>query len=130
MTVAKISNLRHVALVMIRAAGAILIVYGGGHVIWGIGSYVGLLGWHFVEGLSSFWDEMFNPFWFGLGALLPGICLAVFSRQIARWLVPLPQYECPQCGYALQQLTTTRCPECGLELGPPPSPAATNDTSH
>ncbi|MBX3358565.1 MAG: hypothetical protein KF745_09055 [Phycisphaeraceae bacterium] len=42
--------------------------------------------------------------------------LCVMQRRLVVWLLPLPENLCPQCGYHLRELTTTRCPECGLEL--------------
>jgi hypothetical protein len=46
----------------------------------------------------------------------------IWERQVLRWLVPLPRAECPQCGYAIKQLTTKRCPECGYEGIEPQQP--------
>lgn len=50
------------------------------------------------------------------GFLIPAFVVWLFQRRVARWLVPLPRFECPQCGYALRQLTTARCPECGIDF--------------
>lgn len=44
----------------------------------------------------------------------PALLLAVFSKRIARWLVPIPLAHCPACGYTLET-DNTRCPECGVE---------------
>jgi hypothetical protein len=119
----QIMKRRHLALVIIRAVAILMILYGGVHVLWGLGTGFGLSGYSIPGGLqhatSVFWKEMFNPFWYGMAVLLPGVGLVIADRRLVHWLIPVPRQECPQCGYALRQLTTTRCPECGVELGPP-----------
>jgi hypothetical protein len=68
-------------------------------------------------------DEVANMLF---ASLAIGAALLFAERPILRWLVPLPKVECPQCGYSLRQLTTTRCPECGFQFtarsnGEPPT---------
>lgn len=113
---------RQLALVIIRIVAAALIVYGSIHVVWGIGTAFGLSGFSiagaFEQAMSIVWSDNWNPFWYGFASLAVAIPLALASRRISRWIVPLPRMECPQCGYALRELTTTRCPECGMAIAP------------
>lgn len=63
--------------------------------------------------IYTFRDELV----YGGPYLMLALLLWLLESRFVRWIVPLPRMECPQCGYALRQLTTTRCPECGLTLG-------------
>ena len=121
---------RHLALVIIRVVAATLVVYGGIHMLWGLGSSFGLSGFSlsgsFQQALTIFWSDNWNPFWYGLAIVVFAIPLALGSRRLSRWLVPLPRHECPQCGYALRELTTTRCPECGIAIARESATAESN----
>lgn len=64
--------------------------------------------------IYTFREELQFGIVFGVIAL----SLWYFENRLVRWTVPMPKPECPQCGYLLRHLTTTRCPECGCELGP------------
>jgi hypothetical protein len=116
----QIMRRRHWALTIIRILALAMILYGGLHILWGLGASFGLADLNVLSGIRStltiFWNNNRNPFWFGLAVLLPGAALVMFDRRLARWLVPLPLNECPQCGYGLQRLTTRRCPECGYQI--------------
>jgi hypothetical protein len=114
---------RRWTLLAIRAVATFMIVYGTMHVIRAIGIAFGLTttgGGSFVQQLiGTIYSNNYNAFWHGFSIAIPGIVLAYLSRRISRWIVPVDVNECPACGYALQQLTTTRCPECGFSLGAP-----------
>jgi hypothetical protein len=111
---------RHWALITLRTVSLVMIIFGGVHVLWGIGASLGLNDLNVFRGLRSsltiFWRDNWNPVWFGMAVLLPGVALAVLDRRIVHWLIPVPRRECPQCGYGVRQLTGSRCPECGYEL--------------
>ncbi|MCL4741060.1 MAG: hypothetical protein KJZ54_02550 [Phycisphaerales bacterium] len=49
----------------------------------------------------------------GLAMIAVGVALAVLSRRIALWVVPVPATGCPRCGYPTPD-AEGRCPECGL----------------
>ena len=70
--------------------------------------------WYGTVNIS--YDLGFTWIGYGLGYTVSGLALAVSSGRLVRWLVPLARHECPQCGYAMRNLTTNRCPECGWEL--------------
>jgi hypothetical protein len=123
----RIIRRRHLASIIIRVVALIMIVYAAVNILWGLGTGFGLSGFSVVgafrHAMTVFWNDMWNPFWFGTATLLPGIALVVAERRLIRWLIPVPRRECPQCGYGLRQLTTRRCPECGYEWDtaqPPP----------
>ena len=117
MNTQQIIKRRHVATIIVRGLALAMMLYGGVYVLWGLGTFLGINGLvNVFQGFSTFWTDMFNPFWYGLAVLLPGILIAVLDRRIVRWLIPVPRHECPQCGYALRQLGSNRCPECGCEL--------------
>ena len=113
-------NRRRWALLALRAVAMFMIVYGGVHILRAFGSAFGyaVSGSPFLHQLLAvFYSNNYNAFWYGLSFALPGFIVGSTSRRFARWLVPADAHECPACGYALQQLTTTRCPECGFSLG-------------
>jgi hypothetical protein len=117
MNTQQIMKRRHVALIIIRCLALLLIVFGSVYMLWGIGTFLALGGLAgFFEQFGFVWNDNWNPFWFGFAVSLPGLVLALLDRRIVRWLVPLARHECPQCGYALRQLGSSRCPECGCEL--------------
>jgi len=49
----------------------------------------------------------------GLALIVVGVALALLSRRIAGWVVPVPATGCPRCGYPTPD-AEGRCPECGL----------------
>jgi len=111
---------RHVAIIIVRSVALAMIVYGGVYILWGLGTFFALRGLAgFFEQFWIFWNDNWNPFWFGFAVFAPGMALAMFDRKIVRWLIPLARNECPQCGYALRQLGSNRCPECGCEVSNP-----------
>lgn len=116
----QIMRRRHWAQIILRALALAMITYGGVQITWGLGASFGLSDLNIARGVRSaltiFWRDNWSPFWYGTAILLPGVVLAILDRRIVRWLVPVPQQECPQCGYGVRQLTTSRCPECGYEL--------------
>lgn len=61
-----------------------------------------------------------QSFYRGIGMVVVGAALGVFSRRIAAWVIAMPPTGCPQCGYAVSPPTgaapPVRCPECGLPL--------------
>ena len=56
--------------------------------------------------------------WFGTaaGTLIPGVILALFSRWLARWIVPGIRDECTHCGHEIGDHAGERCTECGGRL--------------
>lgn len=62
-----------------------------------------------------------QSFYRGVGMVLIGAALGLFSRRVAAWVIAMPPTGCPQCGYAVAPPTGSappaRCPECGLRLG-------------
>lgn len=59
--------------------------------------------------IFTFRDELMNA---GMWAVV-AYTLWWLESRLVRWIVPLGKAECPQCGYSLTKLTTSRCPECG-----------------
>jgi hypothetical protein len=106
-------------LLIVRGCSLALTVYGSICVLYGMGIGVAIYG-----NLAGLYQAMFLSYgsdnwswlWFGVALVIPGVAMMVVSRRIVRWLVPIPRHECPQCGYAMRNLTTNRCPECGLEM--------------
>ncbi|MCW5775154.1 MAG: hypothetical protein KIS87_01735 [Phycisphaeraceae bacterium] len=49
----------------------------------------------------------------GLALIAVGAALALLSRRIGVWVVPVPTTGCPRCGYPTPD-AEGRCPECGL----------------
>ncbi|GIK19337.1 MAG: hypothetical protein DYG93_05595 [Leptolyngbya sp. PLA2] len=49
----------------------------------------------------------------GLALMVVGSVLALLSRRVAGWVVPVPATGCPRCGYPTPD-SEGRCPECGL----------------
>lgn len=45
-----------------------------------------------------------------------GVIVWRLQKRLARWLVVIPEMECPECGYAIPALRDPRCTECGLGL--------------
>ena len=106
-----IQRQRHVATIVLRALSIILLVFGSIYLIYALA--IAMLQGK-LEMLTAIWDKG-NDFSWGLGLALPGAAILVWNRTIVRWLIPVPRQECPQCGYAIKELTTTRCPECGYQ---------------
>ena len=67
----------------------------------------------------DFWQYQMPIVFTAAFFLAPAGALALFSRAIARWIVPgMPREpECPNCGYSLKNLKGTVCPECGADVG-------------
>src|SRR5688572_8465916 len=110
---------RRWVLLAIRTLAVLMIVYGAAHIVRGIGTALGFAstGSSFLNQLIAvYYDDMYNPFWYGLSIAVPGMALGWLSRRLTRWIVPVAVNECPACGYALRKLTGSRCPECGYEL--------------
>jgi hypothetical protein len=103
---------RHTAIVLLRTVALIAILVGVFSVLYPIGR-----AWQMGGGMQSIRIIFDWPAWFGVGlaTFIPGFCLMVLDRRIARWLVPMPCPICPECGYDLRK-QNTRCPECGLDL--------------
>jgi hypothetical protein len=119
MNTQQIIKRRHVTLIIVRCVALTMMTIGSIYVTWGLGSFFAFGGLSaFFDQFAVFWDGNWNPFWFGFGIFVPGLLLALMSRTITRWLIPLQRHECPQCGYALKQLGSNRCPECGCEIEP------------
>lgn len=111
---------RHWVLLGIRVLALLMIVYGTALIVQATGSALGFArtGASFLMQLFSvYWDANYNPFWYGLSLVAPGLALACFSQRLARWIVPALNNQCPQCGYALKNLQSHECPECGYRLG-------------
>jgi hypothetical protein len=60
----------------------------------------------------------------GIGSLISllplfisGAALLVFEKRIARWLIPVPTWHCPKCGFELVGTAPALCTECGLKFG-------------
>lgn len=110
---------RHWALIVIRSIAMLLLLYGGAHMLIGVGVAIGfsLGNKSFLPNLvGTFWDNNYNAFWHGFAFAATGLALALASRAIADWIVPVLRNHCPLCGYELEQLKSGRCPECGFEL--------------
>ncbi len=67
--------------------------------------------WRYYSGVGN-WHHGAH----GAAALVVGLPLMVFSRWIARFVVAMPDRECPGCGYTGERDDKGRCPECGVEL--------------
>lgn len=48
-------------------------------------------------------------------ALAAGVLIAV-DLWLLRWLVPAGRWQCPRCGYDLENVSKPKCPECGQRL--------------
>ncbi|HET6252282.1 MAG TPA: hypothetical protein VFE47_31640 [Tepidisphaeraceae bacterium] len=67
---------------------------------------------------------------FACGFAVPVLPLWLLDKRIAVALVPMPNMECPGCGYNIAGLNRPICPECGLSLPaawamPGPNPQVT-----
>jgi hypothetical protein len=71
-----------------------------------------------IEGIFAIWKVS----WLGYAAAsgIIALLLVFTDRRLARWLIPVPRLECPQCGYAIRYDKPGTCPECGLVMGDDP----------
>jgi len=102
---------RLLALLVIRSIAVLLLAVGAYHLVYAIGLVVGERD---LNMLWAQWNNGFSFFYHGVATSFVGAGLAVFGRKLVRWVLPLPQHECPQCGYGFKGLTSPRCPECGF----------------
>lgn len=58
--------------------------------------------WHFLHGSLR-------------RLLAAGVVIAV-DLWLLRYLVPAGRWQCPRCGYDLENVSKPRCPECGQRL--------------
>mgnify|MGYP005842603273 CR=1 FL=1 len=58
-------------------------------------------------------DGDMNSAYRGIALMIVGVALAVLSRRIGGWIVPVPATGCPRCGYPTPD-AEGRCPECGM----------------
>ena len=67
--------------------------------------------------------RFFSLDWFGIPIWLSGmaILLDLLSRVGMRFIVPVPDPECPRCGYDLANPTSNTCPECGIRIADQPA---------
>lgn len=121
-TIPEVMRRRYWAGVVLRAAGAILVLWSV-FSVWAF-AFVALIPFGRVGNLIG------GPeLWSRLLPLAIGTFLIVLERRIAAWLLPFPKPGCPGCGYPVTS-TMPRCPECGLALetgpgrAPTPSPAS------
>ena len=103
---------RLLATAVLRGIGLALLVTGLVLSCYGLGRAV------IWSGIGNLLGDYSNANLLAQGATLTvfGLALGLVSRRAARWLVPMPRHECPECGYRLQKLAQPRCPECGLDL--------------
>lgn len=111
-TTGQAALIRHLVLLGVRLTALILLVVGT-HALFN--ALVIAMGDDLrFRSIFVHWDQGFS--WIGraLGLLLPGLALAIWSRRIAKWIVPGLRNECLNCGYVLHRAEAKRCPECGV----------------
>lgn len=118
-TTQQINAVRGIVTWAVRGVALTLVATGGylalKRVLFGIGV------WDF-ELAFRVWEDIGEKqsFYRGVGMVLVGLPLGLWSRRIAGWVVALPPTGCPQCGYAVAppsgSAAPSRCPECGLPL--------------
>src|SRR3954468_20064624 len=110
-TLRSVRLFRYWAAAASRAVGTVMLLW------WLPGWVTAMLG-------AVMGTEPFNPLsflryadWWGNTLGLGLACALVFgASRLARFLIPMPRPECPECGYAIRG-EADRCPECGLNLG-------------
>lgn len=86
----------------------------------------------FIEGFVD--EDFFDLYYYAdritsvIVFIVAGVLLIFLNKSLAQLLVPLPQNECPRCGYSLRQLVSASCPECGLYLERKELPEAGDDS--
>ncbi len=115
----RINALRGCAMWAIRAIAVILVAVGAYLMLKRLALGIGTMDF----GLAfRTWEDVgeMQSFYRGIGMVVVGAALGVFSRRIAAWVIAMPPSGCPQCGYAVAPPTGSappaRCPECGLHL--------------
>lgn len=119
MTPDRTNALRGRATWVIRSVAVLLIAVGAYLMLKRLALGLGTL--NFDLALQT-WEDIGEKqsFYRGIGMVVVGAALGVFSRRIAAWVIAMPPTGCPQCGYAVApptgQAPPSRCPECGLPL--------------
>ena len=105
---------RHLVRILVRLAIVAFVIIALAPLVYGFVQQVPYNWSNFMSRpIYTFRDELQYGTMFGVVAL----ALWYLEGRLVRWIVPMPRPECPQCGYLLRHLTTTRCPECGTEFG-------------
>ncbi len=117
----------------LRGVSISLVAYGGywcvNRILFGMFS-----GQPFVNVVFQVWENIgeASAIYRGLGCVLIGVPLGLFSERLSQWMITVPKDACPGCGYLRSMANSTsgalqssRCPECGLE-GFMPSAADSN----
>jgi hypothetical protein len=114
---------RHRALMLIRIVALALSLLGSINLFYTFGLMIVLQ--DVESGIITIWDGSSRFAW-AVALLVPAIVLLLLSRQLARWLIPVPRRECHECGYSLRGLASAaqRCPECGTDVSPRPAVTA------
>ncbi len=110
---ATIMRLRYFVRVGVRIAGAVLVAFS---MVLAAGVLLGFVS-QFVSGQGIRLGFVLAGLLTVLGPGMVGLLLVALAPKVARWLVPIPTYRCPQCDYPLAGVTEGFCPECGLVLG-------------
>lgn len=101
--------------VVLRLAAVVLVVYAIYLGYSGLDRYLGQSGTDPFGGAARV-----RPPWYFLDSslrriLAAGLLLAV-DLWLLRWLVPAGRWQCPRCGYDLENVSKPKCPECGQRL--------------
>jgi hypothetical protein len=77
--------------------------------------------WRIANHAGVYWgSDLSNFLQFGLYRSLAPLgaagALLLLDIVALRWLIPAGRWQCPRCGYDLENVSKPKCPECGQRL--------------